>query len=65
MKNKLTYKGFISPIKYRADDGLYHGKIEGINDDILFKAANLESLKKAFEEAVEDYLFFESATKGC
>lgn len=65
MKQKLTYKNFISPIKYKAEDNLYHGKIEGIKEEIAFKAANVKALQKAFEEAVEDYLFFESATKGC
>ena len=35
---------------------IFFGKIEGINDLVTFEGESVKKLKKAFEEAVEDYL---------
>lgn len=56
MKNTLTYKGFIGSVVFDPDDEILYGKIEGINDLIIFESDNVEGLKKAFQEAVIDYL---------
>ncbi len=34
----------------------YSGRIEGINDLVTFEGSTVNKLKKAFREAVEDYL---------
>ncbi|MDA8174013.1 MAG: type II toxin-antitoxin system HicB family antitoxin, partial [Nitrospiraceae bacterium] len=38
------------------DDDVFHGKIAAINDLILFEGTSVKELKKAFHEAVDDYL---------
>ncbi|MEM6802887.1 MAG: hypothetical protein AAF696_15870 [Bacteroidota bacterium] len=65
MNPKLQYKDFHSPILFEEETQLYHGQIEGIPEEIKFKAPSHKGLRKAFEEAVEDYLFLKSVSQGC
>ncbi|MDH4219586.1 MAG: type II toxin-antitoxin system HicB family antitoxin [Candidatus Aminicenantes bacterium] len=55
MKDILQYKGFIGSVHFSAEDECFFGKIEGINDLVTFEAQDVKELKKAFQEAVEDY----------
>jgi len=55
MKDKLKYKDFIGSVHFSADDEVFFGKIEGINDLITFEGETVSKLKKAFKEAVIDY----------
>lgn len=54
--NYLTYKGYVGTVNYSHEDDILYGKIDGINDSISYHADSIKDLKKAFEEAVEDYL---------
>lgn len=56
MNNTLTYNGFIGSVQFSTDDDVFFGKIEGINDLITFEGDSVSILKKAFKEAVDDYL---------
>jgi len=56
MKDVMIYKDYIGTVHYSADDGVFFGKIEGINDFISFEGSSVGELKAAFEEAVEDYI---------
>ena len=56
MKDVMQYKNFIGSVHFNADDEIFYGKIEGINDLVTFEGESVKKLKKAFEEAVEDYL---------
>jgi predicted HicB family RNase H-like nuclease len=57
MKDVMQYKNFIGSVHFNADDEIFYGKIEGINNDLVtFEGESVKKLKKAFEEAVEDYL---------
>jgi len=55
MKDVLQYKDFIGSVHFSAEDDCFFGKIEGIDDLIAFEGRDVEALKKAFREAVEDY----------
>lgn len=55
MKDVLTYKGFIGSVHFNAEDGVFHGKIEGINDLVTFEGSCVDELTRAFRQAVEDY----------
>ena len=55
MKDVLQYKGFIGSVHFSAEDECFFGKIEGIDDLITFEGRNVSELRKAFQEAVEDY----------
>lgn len=56
MTDKLKYKDFIGSVHFSADDEVFFGKIEGINDLVTFEGTTVAKLKKGFKEAVEDYL---------
>ena len=56
MKNAMTYKGYAARIEYDDEDGILVGRVAGIQDGVGFHAETVEELRKAFEEAVEDYL---------
>ena len=56
MKDVLKFKDFVASVHFSAEDEVFHGKIEGIDDSITFEGETVVELKKAFEEAVEDYL---------
>ena len=52
MNSILTYKGFIGSINYSADDHVFFGKIEGINDLVTFEGTTVNELEDAFPEMV-------------
>ena len=57
-ENILEYKGYHTKVEYVAEDNCLYGKIEGINDLVTFEAHDLDSVKKEFHAAVDDYLAF-------
>lgn len=56
MADVLTHKGFAGSVHFSADDSVFHGRIEGIDDLVTFEGASVEELKAGFKEAVEDYV---------
>jgi len=56
LKNNLEYKGYIGTVEYSANDNVLFGKVIGINSLISYEGDSIQSLKKDFEEAVDDYL---------
>jgi len=56
MNDTMTYKGYLGQVHYSAEDEVFYGKIDAINDLILFEGKSVRELKKAFQEAVDDYL---------
>ena len=56
MKDILQYKGFIGSVHFNADDEVFFGKIEGIDDLVSFEGCSVAEIKEAFVEAVDDYI---------
>jgi hypothetical protein len=56
MKDVIRYKGYLGSVHFDAEDEVFHGKIEGIQDLVTFEGQSVAELKNAFQEAVEDYL---------
>ena len=56
MKDVLRYKDFIGSVHFSAEDECFFGKIEGLDDLVTFEGRDVVELKKAFHEAVEDYI---------
>ena len=59
----LVYKGYVGSVEFSPTDEVFWGKIEHINDLITFESDNAHELKKAFEDAVNDYLKYCSEKK--
>lgn len=56
MKNILRYKDFIGTVFFSAEDEVFYGKVEGLDDLVSFEGESVGELKHAFEEAVEEYI---------
>lgn len=56
MRDALTYKNFIGSVHFSSDDGLFFGKIEGINDLVTFEGRSVDEVVSEFHDAVDDYL---------
>ena len=54
--NMLKYRDFCGSVEYSANDECFFGKIIGTADLVTFEGESVDKLKKAFNEAVEDYL---------
>ncbi len=58
MNNLLHYKGFVGSVAFSEKDGVFCGKIEGIKHLVNFEGENAKGLKKAFQDAVDEYLAY-------
>src|SRR5690606_34960259 len=56
MKNYLEYKGYLGTVEFSADDKVFFGKIQGMNDLILFEGESVSELENSFNESVDDYM---------
>ncbi|MCB1367856.1 MAG: type II toxin-antitoxin system HicB family antitoxin [Rhodobacteraceae bacterium] len=56
MSNTMTYKGYAARVEYDDEDGIFTGRIAGIRDGVGFHAETVADLRRAFRDAVEDYL---------
>lgn len=55
-KDVLTYREFIGSVHFSAEDDVFFGKIEGIDDHISFEGSTVATLKRSFREAVDAYV---------
>jgi len=56
MKDQMKYKDYFGSVHYDDDDKVFHGRVEFIRALVSYEGTDVESLRKAFEEAVDDYL---------
>lgn len=56
MKDMMEYKGYLGSVHYDEKDALFYGKVEFIKALISYEAADAGKFRKAFEEAVDDYM---------
>lgn len=56
--NSLKYKGFIGSVSFSEDDGVFRGRIEGIDGVVTFEGSSIKELTDEFHKAVENYLAF-------
>lgn len=55
MKDVIKYKDYYGTVHFSAEDEVFYGKIEGIDDLISFEGKDVQELKNSFHEAVDDY----------
>ena len=56
MIDMMEYKGYLGSVHYSDEDECFYGKIEHIRDLISYEGQDVASIKKSFEDSVEDYL---------
>lgn len=55
-KDILNYKGFIGSVHFSADDNVFFGKLEGINDLVTFEGETVKELTDAFHYVVDEHI---------
>lgn len=58
MNQVLEYNGFIGSIEISLEDNVLFGSLLYINDLITYEGKDIQELRQAFEEAVDDYILF-------
>ncbi|MBA4210338.1 MAG: toxin-antitoxin system HicB family antitoxin [Parvibaculum sp.] len=56
MTDLLEYKGYFGSVRFSDEDETFHGRIEFIRDLVTYEGRDAKGLKRAFREAVDDYL---------
>lgn len=56
MQDVLKYKGFIGSVHFSVDDGIFFGKIEGVNDLVTFEGSTVDKLENSFQYMVEAHI---------
>ena len=56
MKNFIHYKDYYGSVYFDDEELIFYGKIQFIRALISYEATDAKGVKKAFEEAVDDYL---------
>ena len=54
----MEYKGYMGKVEFDDEAGVIHGEVINTRDVITFQGESVASLKKAFQESVDDYLEF-------
>lgn len=56
--NTLKYNGYLGSVNFSEKDGVFFGKIEGIDGLVNFEGESVKELTDAFHEAVDDYVAY-------
>ena len=56
MSDMLEYKGYNGTVEYSDADKILYGKVLGVKGYMSYIGDSLESLRKDFEEMIDDYL---------
>lgn len=60
----MMYKGYTARYEFDEDEGVLHGRVDGIRDIVSFVAETVEDLEREFQISVDVYLEF-CAERGC
>lgn len=58
MKDMMNYKNYYGSVHFDDEELIFHGKVEFIRALISYEATTAKGLRKAFEDAIDDYLDF-------
>jgi predicted HicB family RNase H-like nuclease len=56
MSDVLKYKSYTASVKFSSEDDVFYARVEGLNDLVSFEGKSVAELKKAFKEAIDDYV---------
>lgn len=54
--NTMNYKGYVGSICFSEKDGVFFGKVEGIEGLVNFEGESVTQLTESFHNAVDDYI---------
>ena len=56
LNNLMEYNNYLGTVEFSLESNVFHGKVIGIDGLISYEGHNPESLRRDFEEAVDEYL---------
>jgi predicted HicB family RNase H-like nuclease len=56
MSTMLEYKDYFGSVEYSDEDEVFHGRLDFIRDLVTYEGRDAKGLKRAFRDAVDDYL---------
>lgn len=56
MSQFLEYRGYLGSVEYSHEDSCLWGKIQFIDELILYDGSSIDEIKKSFEDAVDAYI---------
>lgn len=56
MSNTIEYKGYVGSVEFSESDGVFFGRVMGIQAMLSYEGENAHDLIEDFHEAVDDYL---------
>jgi len=56
MKDMMEYKGYYGSVHFDEEEKTFYGKVEFVKALISYEATTAKKFRKAFENAVDDYL---------
>ncbi len=56
MKNMMEYRDYYGSVEYSDEDETFYGKVSFLRSLISYEGQTVKELKRAFHEAVDDYL---------
>lgn len=56
MSNTMEYKGYVGSVEFSVADGLFYGKVMGIQALLSYEGTTTNELVLDFHRAVDDYL---------
>ena len=54
----MQYRGYFAKVEFDDDAGIFHGEVLNLRDVVTFQGENVEELRQAFRDSVDDYLDF-------
>lgn len=52
----MRYKGYAAHVEFDDEDGVLHGRVEGIGDVVTFEAESADDLEREFQINMDVYL---------
>lgn len=52
----MEYKGYIGSVEFSEEDGVFHGKVQGIRALISYEGSTAKELVDDFHSAIDNYL---------
>ena len=52
----MEYKGYFANVTFDEEANIFHGEVINLRDVITFEGENVNELKQAFHDSVDDYL---------
>ena len=56
MSSLIQYKNHLGTVEFSKSDGMFYGKVLGVNELISYEGTAAEELEKDFHEAVNEFL---------